>query len=112
MSHVKSNTVTWLKSFDKQVTRDVPIAIHMHTTPPVNSLHAVQSGGAHVVPTPVSFWPLHDGPSLKQVNVQVCCSFCGDTVVDDRYSVHHNYMLAAPYVLACDGCDEKTLQCK
>lgn len=112
MSHVKSNTVTWLKLFDKQVTRDVPVAIHMHTTPTRDSLQPVDTGGTRVVATPLCFWPVHNGVTLRQVDVQVCCSFCNGVIVDNKYSVHHNYMLSNPYVLACDACGEKTLASK
>lgn len=112
MSHVKSNTVTWLKSFEKQVMRDVPVAIHMYTTPPCDSVLPVglssSASSAPVVSTPVSFWPLQGG----NLDVQVRCSFCAHPIVGGTYSVHHNYMLSSPYVLACTKCCEKTLESK
>ena len=110
MAHVKSNAVTWLKSFDKQVQRDVPVAIHMYTSPCVDSLQPVVTGGTgtDVLPTPVSFWPLPDSLTLAQLNLQVACSFCASPIAGEAYTVHHNYMLSSPYVLACTGCSEKT----
>lgn len=112
MAHVKSNTVTWLKSFEKQVMRDVPVAIHMYTTPPADSMRPVATSGAVIVSSPLSSWPLHDGVTLAQVNVQVTCSFCSKPIHGETYTVHYNFLLPSPYVLACAECSEKTSQCK
>lgn len=106
MAHVKAKTVTWLKTFDKQVARDAPYSIFLQHVPSPSHLYsdplaAPGDGAATVNPTPLLEWP---SPQCC-LPVQVSCSFCHAVLQrDEAYQVMYNYMLPRPFVLTCNTC--------
>lgn len=102
MAHVKGKTVTWLKTFDKQVVRDAPYSIFLQHVPSPSYLFSDAVAGtatSAVISSPTLEWPsVH-----CCLPVQVTCSFC-QAVITGGYEVRYNYMLPRPFVLACHTC--------
>jgi hypothetical protein len=113
VAHVKSNTISWLRTFDKQSARDDAHSVHMFTVPPSHTLPRLFPGDAQAhISAPLNFCPTPDQPRLP---VQVSCAFCKRvlTAAAGHTSgagalVHHNPVLPVPYVVCCELCSKNT----
>jgi len=106
MAHVKGKTVTWLKTFEKQVVRDAPYSVFLQQVPSPTHLYSDPVAPAGIPGVPAIQSPLLEWPSAKCcLPVQVSCSFCHAPIVpEEAYQVMYNYMLPRPFVLTCNTC--------
>lgn len=102
ITHVKSKTITWLKSLDKLSAREGVTCVSAAHLPPVSTLAPLHPAGNVTLRTPVAEFP-QSGCCLP---VQLHCSFCEAQVRGVAYEVMYNSLLPLPFVITCEPCSK------